>query len=30
MKITDLLLTLALCVKTWGVLRLCGRLRGQS
>jgi hypothetical protein len=29
MEITVLLTTLALCVTTWGVFRLCGRLRGQ-
>jgi hypothetical protein len=30
MEITVLLTTLALCVTTWGMFRLCGRLRGQS
>lgn len=29
MEITVLLTTLTLCVTTWGVFRLCGRLRGQ-
>jgi hypothetical protein len=29
MEITVLLTTLALCVTTWGLFRLCGRLRGQ-
>ncbi len=29
MEITVLLTTLALCVTTWGVFRLCGGLRGQ-
>jgi hypothetical protein len=30
MEITVLLLTLTLCGTTWGLFRLCGRLRGQS
>jgi hypothetical protein len=30
MEITVLLTTLALCVTTWGLFRLCDRLRGQS
>jgi hypothetical protein len=30
MEITVLLLTLVLIVTTWGLLRLCGGLRGQS
>jgi hypothetical protein len=30
MEITVLLVSLALCVTTWGLFRLCSRLRGQS
>ncbi len=30
MEIIVLLVTLALCGTTWGLFRLCGRLRGQS
>jgi hypothetical protein len=30
MEILVLLVTLALCVATWGLVRLCDRLRGQS
>ena len=30
MEILVLLVTLALCGATWGLFRLCGRLRRQS
>jgi hypothetical protein len=30
MEILVLLVTLALCGATWGLFRLCDRLRGQS
>jgi hypothetical protein len=30
MEIVVLLVTLALCSVTWGLFRLCERLRGQS
>jgi hypothetical protein len=30
MEIVVLLTTVALCVATWGLFRLCERLRGQS
>ena len=30
MEIVVLLVTAALCAATWGLFRLCDRLRGQS
>jgi len=30
MEIIVLLVTAALCVTTWGLFRMCERLRGQS